>query len=77
MGKKDGNNFHVMKYSRNDRIISHQIVKSHVTVHNVIVPVDSLPLFQRVLCKEMNDDLTERMKVEIAPYQASFSIKSE
>lgn len=77
MGKKAGNNFHDIKYSRIDRIISLQIVKSHVTVQNVIVPVDSLPLFQRILCKEMNDDLTERMKVEIAPYQVSFSIKLE
>ncbi|GBM02350.1 hypothetical protein AVEN_31259-1 [Araneus ventricosus] len=69
MGKKVGDNFHDIQYSRGDRVLSLKIVNAHVTIHGVTVTVDPLLLFQRFsIIKRSDDDLRECLNFELALY---------
>ena len=69
MEEKVGDNFHDVKYSRAARVLSLKTVNTYVTVHDVIVPVDPLLLFQRFsIIKRSDDDLRECLNFELVPY---------
>ncbi|GBM92934.1 hypothetical protein AVEN_136426-1 [Araneus ventricosus] len=72
MGEKVGENFQGIKYSRAGRVVSLQIVNTHLTAHDVTVPIDALLLFQRFsIIKRSDDDLLPCLNFELAPYSVA------
>lgn len=70
-----GDNFNDIKYSCADRILSFQVVNSHVAIHDVTVTVGTLILFGVSVVRRSNNELRACMKFELASYIVSLSDK--
>ncbi|KAK4873122.1 hypothetical protein RN001_015151 [Aquatica leii] len=64
-----GNNFKDVKMKRASRVLFLPIVNSAVKIHNTIVPIDPVLLFQRIMiAKKDDDELTDYLEYELAPF---------
>ena len=73
MTKKINNtNFSDIKLTRKDRVIPLLSVNSKMKIHDDVIPIDPLLLFQRIcVSKKFQDELPEFFKFELAPYPLS------
>lgn len=69
MNNMVGFKFDKFKFKHANRVLPLLTVKSSVKVHDCLVPIDPLLLFQRIsLNKKFADNLPEYLKYELSPY---------
>lgn len=67
-----GSNFKDVKFKRVDKVHPLATVNSAIKIHDAIVPVDPMLLFQRIIiAKKDDEELVNYLEYELAPYPLS------
>ena len=67
-----GQDFECVKFTRKNKVLSLQTVKSLVKVNNDTIPINPLLLFQRLcLNVDIKSDMEKYLKFELAPFPLS------